>query len=141
MISKRIQMIHGTPMPNSNANSAPLSPPPAQYQQPQVVYAAPPPEPMFVTVPPQPQKVVHSEAYIRYIEGLQNNTTYITPFDKTIKTYYQSQAPASIDLSHIPTKWLGQHAKDKPEVVANAVWNLRKFMMKDVIEITRCGYD
>ena len=27
-----------------------------------------PPEPMFVSVPPRPQRLLHSEAYIRYIE-------------------------------------------------------------------------
>uniref|UniRef100_T1GVT5 HMG box domain-containing protein n=1 Tax=Megaselia scalaris TaxID=36166 RepID=T1GVT5_MEGSC len=60
VLSKRVQMMHGTPMPAQNAvpSQMPhqLSPPPVQYQQPQIVYAAPPPEPMFVTVPPQPQR-------------------------------------------------------------------------------------
>lgn len=37
-----------------------------------VQYNAPPrpPSPMFVTVPPRPQRLVHSDAYIKYIEGL-----------------------------------------------------------------------
>uniref|UniRef100_A0A182MT35 Polybromo-1 n=1 Tax=Anopheles culicifacies TaxID=139723 RepID=A0A182MT35_9DIPT len=45
--------------------------------------SAQPAEPLFVTVPPRPQRVLHSEAYIKYIERLQQKSTYITPWQKT----------------------------------------------------------
>jgi len=40
--------------------------PPPQHQPTQIIVrAAPPAEPLFVSVPPRPQKLLHSEAYIR----------------------------------------------------------------------------
>uniref|UniRef100_W4VRH5 Putative chromatin remodeling complex rsc subunit rsc1/polybromo n=1 Tax=Corethrella appendiculata TaxID=1370023 RepID=W4VRH5_9DIPT len=93
--------------------------------------SAPPAEPLFVTVPPRPQRVLHSEAYLKYIEGIQNNTPYITPWDKTLKA---SQETVSTDISRLPVNWLGKHGKEKPEEIIDAVWELRDFMMKDILQ-------
>lgn len=71
----------------------------------------------------------------RYIEGLQSNASYISPYEKTIRTT-QATAP-TVDVSKLPVQWLGQHAQDKPEEVVNALWHLRNFMLKDVLEIKR----
>lgn len=124
---------------NTPSNSVTLTSP-RSVQCPQthpqvVVPAPPPPEPMFVTVPPRPQRVLHSEAYIRYIEGLQNNSPHIGPWEKNIKA--TQQTVPSVESQHLPAHWLGKHAKDHPNEIANCLWHLRNFMMKDVLEIKR----
>ncbi|XP_058446489.1 protein polybromo-1 isoform X2 [Malaya genurostris] len=96
---------------------------------------APPAEPLFVTVPPRPQRVLHSEAYIRYIEGLQGGSQYITPWQKTL-TATRDNIPNQ-DVSRLPTHWLAKKGRDKPEVVVDALWQLRGFLMKDVIQFDR----
>lgn len=119
-------------------NTGPLiSPRSVQCPQPQqqLIAASDPPEPMFVTVPPRPQRILHSEAYIRYIEGLQNNTPHIGPWEKTLKT--TQQTASTIEISRLPVQWLGKHAKDHPDEITNCLWHLRDFMMKDVFEIKR----
>nr|XP_029731908.1 protein polybromo-1-like isoform X3 [Aedes albopictus] len=96
---------------------------------------APPAEPLFVTVPPRPQRVLHSEAYIRYIESLQSNSEYITPWQKTL-TATRESIPNQ-DASRLPVHWLGKKGREKPEAVVDAIWQLRGFLMKDVIQFDR----
>ncbi|XP_058063027.1 protein polybromo-1 [Anopheles bellator] len=97
--------------------------------------SAQPAEPLFVTVPPRPQRVLHSEAYIKYIEGLQQKSTYVTPWQKTL-TATRESIP-NTDVNRLPTHWLGKRAKDRPEAVVSALWQLRNFMMKEVIQFDR----
>lgn len=96
---------------------------------------APPAEPLFVTVPPRPQRVLHSEAYIRYIEGLQAGAQYITPWPKTLSVTRESVP--NQDPNRLPVHWLGKKGRDKPEAVVDALWQLRGFLMKDVIKFDR----
>ncbi|XP_038122175.1 protein polybromo-1 isoform X2 [Culex quinquefasciatus] len=96
---------------------------------------APPAEPLFVTVPPRPQRVLHSEAYIRYIEGLQAGAQYTTPWPKTL-TVTRETLPNQ-DPNRLPVHWLGKKGRDKPEAVVDAIWQLRGFLMKDVIQFDR----
>lgn len=85
---------------------------------------------MFVPVPPRPQRILHSEAYIKYIEGLQNER-FITPWEKTIRAQ-ESTVPRT-DPAKLPLNWIGHKAQDNPERVVSALWQLREFMMKDVL--------
>lgn len=102
------------------------------------VVQAPPAEPLFVTVPPRPQRVLHSEAYIKYIEGLQSTTRFITPWEKTLKASRETAPPP--DATKLPFHWLGPNAQEKSEDAINAIWKLRNFMMKDVITFNRSQY-
>lgn len=99
------------------------------------VVPAPPAEPLFVTVPPRPQRVLHSEAYIRYIEGIQAGSQYITPWPKTL-TATRESVPNQ-DVNRLPVHWLGKKGREKPEAVVDALWQLRGFLMKDVIQFDR----
>lgn len=103
-----------------------------------LVMAAPPAEPLFVTVPPRPQRVLHSEAYIKYIEGLQNVSRFITPWEKTLHATRET-AP-SIDPSKLPIHWLGPNSLEKSDDSIKLLWKLRNHMMKDVIQLPRSGY-
>ncbi|XP_055708043.1 protein polybromo-1 isoform X1 [Phlebotomus papatasi] len=99
------------------------------------VITAPPVEPLFVTVPPRPQRVLHSEVYIKYIEGLQNDSRFISPWEKTLKATQES-VPA-VDVSRLPTHWLDSRGKEQPEEIVKAIWNLRNYMMKDIVQIKK----
>lgn len=103
-------------------------------QQNIINYVPAPVEPLFVTVPPRPQRVLHSEAYIKYIEGLQNNSPYVGQFTKTFKA---TRETLSSDVSRMPTHWFGEKAKEKPEEVLDALWNLRKSMWSDALALHR----
>lgn len=107
---------------------------PIQHQQNVVSYVSTPVEPLFVTVPPRPQRVLHSEAYIKYIEGLQTNSPYVGQWTKTMRA---SREQLGSDTSRLPTHWLGERAKDKPEAVVDALWNLRNFMWRDALALNR----
>lgn len=120
---------NGTTTATSNQSSNYI---PASYYN---FVPAPPAEPLFVTVPPRPQRVLHSEAYIRYIEGLQNNSHYITPWQKTL-TATRETVPSQ-DVSRLPVHWLGKRGREKPEAVIDAIWQLRGFLMKDVVQFDR----
>ena len=44
-----------------------------------------PTTPMFVAPPPKTQRVLHSEAYLKYIEGLNSETGTISKWDQMLK--------------------------------------------------------
>ncbi|XP_050071775.1 protein polybromo-1 [Anopheles maculipalpis] len=94
-----------------------------------------PAEPLFVTVPPRPQRVLHSEAYIKYIERLQQKSTYITPWQKTF-TATRETVP-NTDVNRLPSQWLGKRAQDRSDAVVDALWQLRNFMMREIIHFDR----
>ncbi|XP_055373679.1 protein polybromo-1 [Condylostylus longicornis] len=91
-----------------------------------------PPEPMFVSVPPRPQRVLHSEAYIKYIEGLQNNTSNASSWEKTLQPTHLTQ---NIEPPKEIMNWFGSAAKQNPEAVINALWHLRNFMVEETLQI------
>lgn len=87
-------------------------------------------------MPPRPQRVLHSEAYIKYIEGLQNGSRYITPWDKTLNARRES-APV-VDVAKLPTQWLRPEVlAQRPDDAVAALWKLRDYMMKDVLDFSR----
>jgi len=128
-----IQTNNSTPMLGSAATQN------SQIQQPQVLRAPPQPEPLFVAVPPRPQKLLHSEAYIRYIESLHSSGEVGKPspqpsWEKSLKaTVTNTVAP---DPEKLPVHWLGNGAGTHGSTV-NALWALRDFMMKDALNLKR----
>lgn len=43
-----------------------------------------PSTPIFVAPPPKPQRLLHSEAYLRYIEGLNAESSTVSKWDQTL---------------------------------------------------------
>lgn len=109
-----------------------------QYQQPQ--YIGPPPEPMFITVPPRPQKVLHSEAYIKYIESLQSNNYSAAQAQASWRKIIKPATPAAVGSRILPKQWLGQYAEGNADDVVQALCHLRNFMVDDVLQIQRSCY-
>ncbi|KAJ8985335.1 hypothetical protein NQ317_008366 [Molorchus minor] len=89
-------------------------------------------EPMFISVPPRPQRVLHSEAYIKYIEGLQAENKHVTQWERTLNaTPENTLTPDMEKLQHVAT-WLGRKADQHDNVVA-ALWALRNQLLKDTL--------
>ncbi|KNC29730.1 hypothetical protein FF38_05210 [Lucilia cuprina] len=110
----------------------------AQMQYSQVL--GPPPEPMFITVPPRPQRVLHSEAYIKYITSLQGTTHQqhaqnAKNWKKALSTVTPMDVTKPKNL--LPSQWLGKYAPTNQEDVVKALCHLRNFMMDDVLQIQR----
>ncbi|XP_076295789.1 protein polybromo isoform X8 [Lasioglossum baleicum] len=98
------------------------------------VPAAKQPEPMFVAVPPRPSRVLHSDAYLRYIEALNVENRYISNWDKQMNANPDNtQIP---DVTKLPAEWLGNGVGNHGNVV-NALWTLRNMMMRDVLAINK----
>lgn len=125
--AQQTQIHIGSPQTTIMSNQQPV-------QQNVINYVTAPVEPLFVTVPPRPQRVLHSEAYIKYIEGLQKNTPYVSNWERTMKATREN---ISHDISRLPVQWLGGRAKNKPEEVVDALWKLRNFMWRDALALSK----
>ncbi|XP_064605183.1 protein polybromo-1-like isoform X2 [Liolophura sinensis] len=93
-----------------------------------------PPSPMFVSVPPRTQRLLHSEAYIRYIESLNSESRTVGDFERSLTATQENTQPKS--TTQLPTQWLGQGAGYHDSVVT-ALWALRDLMMKDTLNVQR----
>ncbi len=67
-------------------------------------------EPMFHTVPPRPQRLLHSEAYIRYIEGLTADSQTMSNWEKQLNA---SQDNTKTDEARLPAHWLANNGKNQ----------------------------
>nr|XP_045600014.1 protein polybromo-1-like isoform X3 [Procambarus clarkii] len=89
-------------------------------------------DPIFVAPPPKTQRLLHSEAYIKYIENLDK------PFLSNWERHLMATQENTIinDSGRLPAQWLstgpGAHG-----TVVNALWALREYMMKDSLGIAK----
>ncbi|VVC46090.1 Hypothetical protein CINCED_3A003697 [Cinara cedri] len=92
------------------------------------------PEPLFVTVPPKPTRVFHSEAYIKYIESL--NLESKPSWERQLMAT-QENTKGPDDPNSLPAvQWLGKGIGNHGNVL-NALWALRNFMMKDAMGLSK----
>lgn len=89
---------------------------------------------IFVAVPPRSQRLLHSEAYLRYIEGLQPENKSISNWDINLKAT-QENTPL-YDSGRLPVYWLANGVGSHGNVV-NALWALRDYMLKDSLNISK----
>ncbi|EDV30236.1 uncharacterized protein Dana_GF23180 [Drosophila ananassae] len=108
-----------------------------QLQQ-QTLVLGPPPEPLFVTVPPRTTRVIHSEAYIKYIESLQTGSHLnVATCNNNWRRALTHVTPAQVVAKNpLPEHWLGPNLRDQGNVV-QALCHLRNFMLDDVLQIRR----
>ncbi|EEB13504.1 predicted protein [Pediculus humanus corporis] len=93
-----------------------------------------PADPIFVTVPPRPQRLLHSDAYIKYIEGLSSDSKYISSWDRMLKATQENTPP--VDESRLPGYWLA-NGPGNYGTITNALWALRDFMLRDALNISK----
>ncbi|CAG9118767.1 unnamed protein product [Plutella xylostella] len=109
--------------------------------------------PLFVTAPPRSQRLQHSDAYIRYIEGLHSDQKYITPWEKSLTPMPLNPDPAHFNMSKLPAHWMTEDAvngylaqdkslsetdiqkMDQNTKVLKGLCALRDFMMRDAFNI------
>ncbi|GIY61633.1 protein polybromo-1 [Caerostris extrusa] len=91
-------------------------------------------EPLFVATPPRTQRLLHSNVYIKYIEGLQAESRYISNWDSHLKSTPETTVVP--DPQRLPTHWLGNNFENHGSAL-NALWALRNFMLKDALNISK----
>ncbi|XP_068449464.1 polybromo 1, like isoform X5 [Clinocottus analis] len=97
-----------------------------------------PTSPMFVAPPPKTQRVLHSEAYLKYIEGLNSESTNISKWDQTLRAQRRDAHMTKEQESRLPAHWL--KSKGAHTTMADALWRLRDLMLRDSLNICQ-GYN
>ncbi|XP_047493283.1 protein polybromo-1-like isoform X2 [Penaeus chinensis] len=89
-------------------------------------------DPIFIAPPPKTHRLLHSEAYIKYIENLDK------PFLSNWERHLMATQENTVinDSGRLPANWLangpGSHG-----MVVTALWALREYMMKDSLGIAK----
>uniref|UniRef100_A0A8C7EYC4 Protein polybromo-1 n=1 Tax=Oncorhynchus kisutch TaxID=8019 RepID=A0A8C7EYC4_ONCKI len=66
-----------------------------------------PSTPIFVAPPPKPQRLLHSEAYLKYIEGLNAESSTISKWDQTLSAARKKDVRLTKEQeSRLPSHWL-----------------------------------
>ncbi|XP_025025065.1 protein polybromo-1 isoform X2 [Python bivittatus] len=92
-----------------------------------------PTTPMFVSPPPKTQRLLHSEAYLKYIEGLSADSNSISKWDQTLSARRRDIHLSKEQESRLPTHWL--KSKGAHTTMADALWRLRDLMLRDTLNI------
>ncbi|XP_062400616.1 polybromo 1, like isoform X4 [Sardina pilchardus] len=92
-----------------------------------------PSTPMFVAPPPKPQRLLHSEAYLKYIEGLRGDSSTVSKWDQTLKSQRRDARMTKEQESRLPSHWL--KSKGAHTTMADALWRLRDLMLRDTLNI------
>ncbi|KAM8758689.1 protein polybromo-1 isoform 17-T18 [Rhynchonycteris naso] len=92
-----------------------------------------PTTPMFVAPPPKTQRLLHSEAYLKYIEGLSAESNSISNWDQTLTAQRRDVHLSKEQESRLPSHWL--KSKGAHTTMADALWRLRDLMLRDTLNI------
>ncbi|XP_041638497.1 polybromo 1, like [Cheilinus undulatus] len=92
-----------------------------------------PTSPMFVAPPPKTQRVLHSEAYLKYIEGLNSESSTVSKWDQTLRAQRRDAHLTKEQESRLPAHWL--KSKGAHTTMADALWRLRDLMLRDSLNI------
>ncbi|XP_061583260.1 protein polybromo-1-like isoform X2 [Cololabis saira] len=97
-----------------------------------------PTSPMFVGPPPKTQRVLHSEAYLKYIEGLNSESATVSKWDQTLKAQRPDAHLTKEQESRLPVHWL--KSKGAHTTMVDALWRLRDLMLRDSLNMCQ-AYD
>uniref|UniRef100_A0A4W3IBT0 Protein polybromo-1 n=1 Tax=Callorhinchus milii TaxID=7868 RepID=A0A4W3IBT0_CALMI len=107
--------------------------PPPYPSQPMAAQVQPPSSPMFVAPPPRTQRLLHSEAYLRYIEGLRPEALTVSKWDLSLAARRQDVHLSKEQESRLPSHWL--KSKGAHTTMVDALWRLRDIMLRDTLNI------
>ncbi len=99
---------------------------------------AKPPAAAVVTCPPRTQRLVHSEAYLRYIENLKPDNQFISDWPKQLKASMNNTSNTNNGNNPsrtLPSNWLLNGSPGLYNNVHEALWSMRDNMWSDVIRI------
>ncbi|XP_058229017.1 protein polybromo-1 isoform X4 [Hemibagrus wyckioides] len=117
-------------MLGANQQAPPPYPGQGQVGQPSLQQ---PSTPIFVAPPPKPQRLLHSEAYLRYIEGLNAESSTVSKWDQTLSARRKDVRLTKEQESRLPSHWL--KSKGAHTTMADALWRLRDLMLRDTLNI------
>uniref|UniRef100_A0A3Q3GZM9 Protein polybromo-1 n=1 Tax=Kryptolebias marmoratus TaxID=37003 RepID=A0A3Q3GZM9_KRYMA len=92
-----------------------------------------PSTPLFVSPPAKSQRLLHSEAYLRYIEGLTAESPTVSKWDQALTVQKQDVRLTKEQESRLPSHWL--KSKGAHKTMADALWRLRDLMLRDSLNI------
>ncbi|KAM4582789.1 protein polybromo-1-like isoform 3-T3 [Fundulus diaphanus] len=92
-----------------------------------------PTTPVFVSPPAKSQRLLHSEAYLRYIEGLSAESSTVSKWDHALTVKKQDVRLTKEQESRLPSHWL--KSKGAHKTMADALWRLRDLMLRDTLNI------
>uniref|UniRef100_A0A8C4NV17 Protein polybromo-1 n=1 Tax=Dicentrarchus labrax TaxID=13489 RepID=A0A8C4NV17_DICLA len=92
-----------------------------------------PSTPVFVSPPAKSQRLLHSEAYLRYIEGLTAESSTISKWDQTLSVQKQDVRLTKEQESRLPSHWL--KSKGAHKTMADALWRIRDLMLRDTLNV------
>uniref|UniRef100_A0A7M4F883 Protein polybromo-1 n=2 Tax=Crocodylus porosus TaxID=8502 RepID=A0A7M4F883_CROPO len=143
VISQNVSSMVGTPAPGGNpfGQQMGILGPPSQQAPPPYPGQSPasqpvmqqPTTPMFVSPPPKTQRLLHSEAYLKYIEGLSAESNSISKWDQTLSARRRDMHLTKEQESRLPSHWL--KSKGAHTTMADALWRLRDLMLRDTLNI------
>ncbi|XP_029103725.1 protein polybromo-1-like [Scleropages formosus] len=92
-----------------------------------------PSTPVFVAPPPKSQRLLHSDAYLKYIEGLNAESSTVSKWDQTLSARRKDVRLTKEQESRLPSHWL--KSKGAHTTMADALWRLRDLMLRDTLTI------
>ncbi|XP_039931813.1 protein polybromo-1 isoform X13 [Hirundo rustica] len=143
VIGQNVSPMVGTPAPGASpfGQQMGILGPPGQQAPPPYPGQSPasqpvlqqPSTPMFVSPPPKTQRLLHSEAYLKYIEGLSAESNSISKWDQTLAARRRDVHLSKEQESRLPSHWL--KSKGAHTTMADALWRLRDLMLRDTLNI------
>ncbi|XP_041875445.1 protein polybromo-1 isoform X13 [Corvus kubaryi] len=143
VIGQNVSPMVGTPAPGASpfGQQIGILGPPGQQAPPPYPGQSPasqpvmqqPSTPMFVSPPPKTQRLLHSEAYLKYIEGLSAESNSISKWDQTLAARRRDVHLSKEQESRLPLHWL--KSKGAHTTMADALWRLRDLMLRDTLNI------
>ncbi|XP_064374806.1 protein polybromo-1-like isoform X2 [Dromaius novaehollandiae] len=143
VIGQNVSPTVGTPAPGASpfGQQIGILGPPGQQAPPpypgQSAAAQPviqqPTTPVFVSPPPKAQRLLHSEAHLKYIEGLSAESNSISKWDQTLAARRRDVHLSKEQESRLPSHWL--KSKGAHTTMADALWRLRDLMLRDTRNI------
>ncbi|XP_053932511.1 protein polybromo-1 isoform X5 [Cuculus canorus] len=143
VIGQNVTPMVGTPAPGASpfGHQIGILGPPGQQAPPPYPGQSPasqpvmqqPTTPMFVSPPPKTQRLLHSEAYLKYIEGLSAESNSISKWDQTLAARRRDVHLSKEQESRLPSHWL--KSKGAHTTMADALWRLRDLMLRDTLNI------
>ncbi|XP_046782065.1 protein polybromo-1 isoform X12 [Gallus gallus] len=143
VIGQNVSPMVGTPAPGAGpfGQQIGILGPPGQQAPPPYPGQSPatqpvmqqPSTPMFVSPPPKTQRLLHSEAYLKYIEGLSAESNSISKWDQTLAARRRDVHLSKEQESRLPSHWL--KSKGAHTTMADALWRLRDLMLRDTLNI------
>ncbi|XP_061640856.1 protein polybromo-1 isoform X2 [Phyllopteryx taeniolatus] len=92
-----------------------------------------PSTPLFVSPPAKSQRLLHSDAYLSYIEGLTAESPTVSKWDQTLSVKKHDVRLTKEQESRLPSHWL--KSKGAHKTMADALWRLRDLMLRDTLNI------